>query len=59
MKLEDILLNRLKFRKDNNDIDIDSDDLKEQIKLKRLESELITFGYKRQKMVSNMDGDHR
>ena len=39
MKLEDILLNRHKSGRENRDIDIDSDDLKEQIKLKKLESE--------------------
>ena len=41
MKLEDILknLNEKKDSFSNRDLDIDSDDLKEQIKLKKLESE--------------------
>jgi type IV secretory pathway TrbL component len=41
MKLEDILknLNEEKSSFSNRDLDIDSDDLKEQIKLKKLESD--------------------
>ncbi len=51
MKLEDILLNRLKSGK-NRDIDIDSDDLKEQIKLKQLESERYSSDTKDRKWLA-------
>lgn len=52
MKLEDILLNRLKARPENRDIDIDSDNLKEQIKLKKLESERYSSDTKDRKWLA-------
>ena len=54
MKLEDILknLNEKKDSFSNRDLDIDSDDLKEQIKLKKLESERYSSDTKDRKWLA-------